>query len=455
MKAIHSLGLILVGSLFLQGASAAEVKIDSGRLTGSSTTDGQVDIYKGVPFARPPVGELRWEPPQPPKPWRGKRDATEYSLPCYQPTYPDRPNGGGVSGETSEDCLYLNVYAPAAAERAPVMVWFYGGANFLGAGHLDAYDGTSFARNGVVVVTINYRLGPFGFFSHPALTADAEESEWLNNYGNMDQAEALRWVQRNIAAFGGDRDNVTIFGQSAGGAGVYMQLTAPSSRDLFHKAIVHSGSFLRRDAPLALLEYRGADIATQLGLPGGEATLEQLRAVPAETLSEVMPRGTQPGTDGRFMPHSPTEVYAFDNETDVPFIVGSNSGEGMRGAYDRWAATQSADGAPAFLYHFSYVPERIDDGKGARHSAELRYAWNTLDVGRDDATEADRDVARIMHGCWVAFAFYEGDGPIDCGNGLVWPTWHPENRVLMEFSDETGVRQGLLEEQWNEAIRSR
>src|SRR5262249_41525774 len=160
-------------------------------------------------------------------------------------------------------------------------------------------------------------------------------------------------------------------------------------------------------------------------------------------LSRADARGIGPVTDGRYLPESPTLAYAFDRQIDVPFMVGSNSGEGNRGAYDRWAAKQSADGAPSFLYHFSYVPERLQArSRGAAHSAEIRYAWNTLDVGAaaDEVKDEDRKVAKVMHACWVAFAFYQGKGDLDCGGGLRWPAYRPEQDQLLEFGASSAVR---------------
>jgi len=442
--------LLICGPAF---AEPVKVTIDTGILVGES--DGAVVSFKGIPFAKPPLGGLRWRPPQPPDSWTGDRDATEFCLPCYQQTRPDRPNGGGVMGESSEDCLYLNVFALKDAKNAPVMVWYYGGGNVLGGAHLPTYNGTSFAKDGVITVTVNYRLGPLGFFAHPALTAAAGENEPLGDYGNMDQTESLRWVKRNIAKFGGNPDNVTIFGQSAGGFGVYTQLTCPSARGLFQKAIVQSGGFMYRDTPLKLAELAGIQIAKDVGLPGAEATVEQLRKISPETLSKAQSRGTGPVIDGRYMPEQSVVAYAFDRETDVPFMVGSNSGEGMRGAYDRWAAAQSADGAPSFLYHYSYVPERMKErmSRGATHSAELRYVWNTLDTSAGSGvTEEDRKMAETMHACWVAFAFYDGKGPLDCKNGLIWPAYTRETDQLMEFGKDSGVRSHFMKAEWDKEL---
>ena len=228
-------------------ASAAPVRvtIDSGVLVGSEVAGARV--FKGVPYVAPPTGDLRWAPPAPVRPWTGDRAADTFSQICPQKVHADgSPNEGGASGSFSEDCLYLNVWAPPAAVRdpkgAPVMVWIHGGGNVVGAGSLGAYDGSAFARDGVILVTLNYRLGVLGFFAHPALTKAAASGEPLVSYGLMDQIAALQWVKRNIAAFGGDPSNVTLFGESAGGADTLALMATPMARGLFAKAIVESGA---------------------------------------------------------------------------------------------------------------------------------------------------------------------------------------------------------------------
>ena len=246
MKSSFRATIAIVGAMAtMAGAASAapapvKVHIDSGTLVG--TVDGQVESFKGVPYAAAPVGSLRWAPPKAPAAWTGERAADQYGLICPQPVNANGiPNEGGAFGASSEDCLFLNVWAPKAARKAPVMLWIHGGSNTVGAGSLGAYDGSAFVRDGIIVVSINYRLGVLGFFAHPALTKAARPDEPLANYGVMDQIAALKWVQRNIAAFGGDPGNVTLGGQSAGAGASAANVFSPGAKGLFHRAIFQSG----------------------------------------------------------------------------------------------------------------------------------------------------------------------------------------------------------------------
>ena len=451
--AIASLALVLIADVVAQqpGGAAARAQLDAGVIVGT-TKDG-VERYLGVPFAKPPLGPLRWQPPQPPEPWKGERAATEFSLPCWQETNADGKtlNGGGVSGASSEDCLYLNVYAPATAKGdAPVMVWFFGGGNVVGGAHLPTYDGQSFARDGVVVVTLNYRLGAAGWFAHPALTKSAPKDQPLVSYGSMDQTEALRWVQRNIKAFGGDPKNVTLFGQSAGGYGVYSQILSPQAEGLFHKAMVHSATYIRPNATLSEAEAAGARRASSWGLDGANATLEQMRAIPIEKLGGLVGGAV---VDGRYFVEPWVTSIAYKRHPAIPFVVGGNSGEGALWARDRWVAEQFAEtGAPAFQYYFSHVRAGLDAKRGAVHSAELRFAWDTLGEGARDQAVAD-----AMHPCWVAFAFYAGKGDIKCGNGVSWPAYSPAEHPVLEFttSGPKVHKTFRTDEEWAAALGTR
>ncbi len=427
-------------------ASPAKVTIESGTLVGDAA-DG-VRSFKGVPFAKAPLGKLRWAPPQTPDQWQGERDATKYQLPCVQPTDPDgkTPNGGGVWGKTSEDCLYLNVFGPATAKNAPVMVWLHGGASFLGGAHLGGYNGESFAKQGVVTVTVNYRLGTIGYFAHPALTKSAPRDEWLANYGLMDAVAALQWVKRNIAQFGGDPANVTVFGQSAGGAMVMGLLSTPSAKGLFAKAGVQSGASLRPPVPLADAEQSGIELATKLGLPGERATLAQLRAIPAEKLAgdRDTARMFVSPIDGRFRTKATVDAFADGSATYVPLFIGSNNGEGGFDAARKVAALMSAR-APSFLYQFAYVPEwrKPAQPQGAPHSAEIVYvfdSWKYSSAGDPRVNETDRKVAQRINSCWVAFAKAPvGATSLTCADGFNWPSYADASDQAAVFRDKPEI----------------
>jgi para-nitrobenzyl esterase len=424
---------LMTASLGATAASADPVKvtIDSGVLTGDSRDT--VNSFKGIPFAQPPIGVLRWQPPQKVAKWDGVRDATQFKLPCPQPTNPDgkTPNGGGVSGATSEDCLYLNVHAPANAKNAPVMLWLFGGASYLGGGHLGSYNAPSFAKNGVIIVTTNYRLGPLGGFAHPALTKSAKADEPIGSYALMDAVAALEWVQRNIEKFGGNKRNVTLFGQSAGGGMVLSLLGVPSAKGLFAKAGIQSGAALRPATLLDAAEKEGSAWATEMGLDGASATLEQLRAVPVEKFATAAATSRSLGSpvDGRFKTQSTQDAFKNGTANYVPLIIGSNNGEpGFDGA--RTVATAMSTKMPVFLYQFAYVPEwrAKEQPQGAPHSAEIVYVFDSWDhtslrIG-GTVQPIDRDVAKRVNSCWVAFAKAAVDAKsLSCGDGFTWPAF--------------------------------
>src|SRR6185295_9618836 len=290
--------LLLILSATRAAAEPVRVTIDSGVLVGSAA-DG-IQVFKGIPYAKPPVGPLRWRPPQPPAAWKEARDATAFGFACPQ-------GGAALEGEglqASEDCLTLNVWAPAHAEPsspgAPVMVWLHGGGNSDGAAGKRYYDGSAFARDGVVLVSMNYRLGPLGFFAHPALTKEAGPSEPLGSYGLMDQIAALAWVKRNARAFGGDPGRVTVFGESAGGEDVLALLAVPSAAGSFQQAIVESGPGWPQLPTLAQAEQFGLTSATAIGLTGADAA-ERLRALPVEAAIKLA-GPTVLVEDGRLLP---------------------------------------------------------------------------------------------------------------------------------------------------------
>lgn len=320
---------ILIGALGSSGAFAQSerVKIDSGELIGA--VEGDLRVFKGIPFARPPVGDLRWREPQPVKSWSRARDAKQFAARCMQrPLFSDmvfRSNG------VSEDCLYLNVWTPAksAQERLPVLVYFYGGGFRAGDGSEPRYDGASMARKGIVTLTVNYRLDVFGMLAHPELTKESPHKA-SGNYTLLDQHAALKWVQENIAAFGGDPKRVTIAGESAGSFAVSAQMASPLSRGLIAGAIGESGAMInshRGSTSLAEAEQHGAAYLKKIGA----TSVKQARAIPAEKLIELTAMEGLPPlnmiVDGYFFPKPPGEIYAAGEQAAVPLLAGTNSEE--------------------------------------------------------------------------------------------------------------------------------
>jgi para-nitrobenzyl esterase len=318
------------------------VRIDSGPILGELVDErAAVRAFKGVPFAAPPVGKLRWRPPQPPAAWTEVRDCTKFGATCPQLPYPASSIYAQPAQPQSEDCLFLNVWTAASRsdERRPVMVWIHGGALTRGASSLGVYDGTALARKGVVLVTINYRLGPLGYFAHPELSRE-DEHHSSGNYGVLDQIAALRWVQRNIAAFGGDPERVTIFGESAGSWSVCSLVASPLAKGLFHGAIGQSGgcfmpmSYLNRDrGELPAAEKVGEGLSARLGCDKEQDVLAALRAKTSEEILTVAAKDpsqarTRPNVDGWVFPEDIYEIYAAGRQNHVPVIVGSNADEG-------------------------------------------------------------------------------------------------------------------------------
>jgi para-nitrobenzyl esterase len=306
---------------------APAVKTASGAVTGIIEKSG-VLAYKGIPYAAPPVGNLRWQPPQPPAAWTGIRKADHFGPRTMQaPIFGDM---NFRSDGMSEDCLYLNVWTPArkSAKLLPVLVYFYGGGFVAGDGSEPRYDGESMARKGIVSLTVNYRLGVFGFFSHPGLTKESP-AHASGNYGLMDQWAALKWVKENIAAFGGDPKRVTIAGESAGSIAVSAQMASPLAKDLFAGAIGESGSVLGALSaiPLAKGEAAGVEFAKSIGAE----SLQELRALQADSLLQAATRFGAfrfPVTvDGYFFTKDPYEVYAAGEQAHVPLLAGWNSQE--------------------------------------------------------------------------------------------------------------------------------
>lgn len=458
MKSAHVLFASLVATLLTACEPVDEptgdapsdhgmVSTTSGQMRGS--TSNGVRVFKGVPFAQPPVGDLRWAPPQPIS-WDGVLEADTFAPACLQPLNDDgTPNGGGYAGPISEDCLYLNIWAPEDAENAPIMVFLFGGGGIVGAGNVATYHGDAFARDGVILVTINYRLGALGGFAHPSLTAATAPGEGHSNYHLLDAIAALEWVKANAEVLGGDPNNILLFGESAGATMTANLVTSPMAQGLFAKAIFEStGSLPTPGTPLERAEALGAQLATDLGLPGAEATADQLRALDTSGIlrNRAYGRGSRTIIDGRVKEQSILESFADGNENDVLLMLGTNSDEGRLYGTQR-VASYAQDGAPVWQYFFDYVANdsREANPNGAPHAHELPFVFDTLDTYAriSEVTDEDRRAARLAHSCWVAFAKLDpGADEIACGDGFIWPARSANNNqvvAILRSEPELGV----------------
>jgi para-nitrobenzyl esterase len=494
MRAIIAVLLVCAAAVASRAQTDPIVNVTGGPIRGSARAGGAV--FKGIPFAAPPTGERRWREPMAVQPWSGVRDATTFGAICLQaPT----PIVGDAIKTASEDCLFLNVWTaqwPAGAAR-PVMVWIPGGGNFVGAGSQAGYDGEPLARHGVVVVTINYRLASLGFFSHPALTRESPRRA-SGNQGILDQIAALQWVQENIARFGGDPKNVTIFGESAGSLDVSVLMTSPLSKGLFHRAIAESGPVVLVGEPstLAEAEKRGQAAAARWKVPP-DGSLEALRAVSAAAIIAAEPNffvGDQipdlfPNlgitVDGYVFPRKPAQVFAGGQQHRVPMLLGSNGREQVPGstlakdlpdaiakrygplapraltlyvgapdpvygtAAEQWGTDTSfrcstvaqamwhaAAGNPAFEYEFVHVPpERA--ALGAVHASELSHVFGTYAqglVGVGPPARATGVDARVSDVMQRYWTNFAKTGDPN-GPGLpVWPKFDTKSRGYVEFA---------------------
>ena len=338
------LGLSLAGcgagdtaTLASDQSTAPQVETGLGLLQGEQ--QGDTRVFRGVPYARPPVGDSRWRPPVSPEPWEGVRSATTFGPACWQRPMPESSVYTRGDLNLSEDCLYLNIWTAASSvdESRPVMVWFHGGGHARGWSGAKVYDGAALAQKGVVLVTLNYRLGPFGFMAHPALTAESPHGA-SGNYGLLDKIAALEWVRDNIGAFGGDADNVTIFGQSAGSWSVCYLMASPLARGLFHRAIGHSGGCFTGGRPHLSdavdgglsAHDRGVAVAADLGIDsdlGSGVTAAALRAVSAEDVLAASP-GIGVVVDGWVLPRPARAIFEAGEHNHVPVVLGAMSDEG-------------------------------------------------------------------------------------------------------------------------------
>ena len=485
-----AIGLSLIASNAAMAQSAPDlVTIKDGALKG--VIAGDVVSFKGIPFAAPPTGDQRWRAPAKPAAWTGVRDASAFGPSCLSA-------GGafGGGGPSSEDCLTVNVFAPVthtAGGKLPVMVWIYGGG-FVG-GSSTYYPGNSFAHDGVVMVSLNYRLGRLGWFAHPGLTREAAGSG-TGDFGLMDQIAALKWVKANVAAFGGDPNNVTIFGESAGAMSVNYLLISPQSRGLFNKAISESGFGRTPGRPLAAAEAIGSSFAAANGVTGDDAAqVKALRALPADILMKPaggLDAADAPGpiVDGALVPETVEKAFSEGKQAHVPFILGANSyeaslfgrvrqhpeatldplGDRKDGAValfgagdpaaaaslmwtenaivepDRYLARQEAKaGNTAYVYYFSYLPAAVrTTAPGVTHGGEIAYVFKRLspvEIKRGTmvipaATPDDQKVADAIHAYWVAFA--KSGAPGSAG-GPAWPVYSPATDATLEFSNDGPV----------------
>jgi para-nitrobenzyl esterase len=447
------IGAALLGLSAMGAGDAAQgpvVKVDSGQLQG--VVDDGVVSYKGIPFAAPPVGELRWRPPQPVARWAGVRQAAEFGADCMQGRFgpPPAPGAPQAAPAPSEDCLYLNVWRPASAApgaKLPVMVWIYGGGFTGGSSSSPNTSGTQFAKHGVVMVAANYRVGRFGFFAFPALSRERPD-ETKGNYAYMDQIAALQWIKRNIAAFGGDPNNVTIFGFSAGGVSVHSMIASPMARGLFQKAIVESGG--SRDSVLtarpmradgvdpnypASAETIGINFARSMGIEGtDQGALARLRTLSAEQVLRGAP--AQPGAnaqnyettpilDGKLVTETAETAYKAKHEPRIPVMLGSNSadtaGNRIRAAtkeqlfarFGQWSAQAKAaydpDGSTDLATLVSRANNDFGQAEPARFAADAftangspvyRYRFSYVQTAM-----RERMRAGAPHGGEIAFVF--------------------------------------------------
>jgi len=487
----------IVSALALASSLGAQtpkpVRTEAGLVQG--TDDHGIAVYLGVPFAAPPTGERRWRAPEPVAPWTGIRQADKFAPGCVQSPLINRALGLEPV-PTSEDCLYLNVWTPAKSsrDRLAVMVWIYGGGFTSGATSIPQYNGANLAKKGVVLVSVGYRLGPFGFLAHPELSA--ENHGHSGNYGLLDQIAGLRWVKRNIAAFGGDPNRVTIFGESAGGIAVSMLAASPLAKGLFQGAISESGgSFAparlaneggENVPPLAVAESNGVAFLSKLGA----SSIADARKKPAdEILKNSAPGigGAWPTFDGYVLPGDQYKLYEAGHYNDTPVLIGSNADEGalfvpattaaayqatvragygdyadkilaaypagsdaeaLRSARDlfrdsafawstwSWARLQSRTGkGKIYVYYFSHRPRYPDAPQfknwGAAHGSEIAFVFGNF-TATMPATDADKAVSDQVSSYWVNFA---KTGDPNTSGLPAWPVFTDANQQVMNLND--------------------
>jgi para-nitrobenzyl esterase len=486
MHRIVIVSLLLTAPALPATSAADPIRVEQGKLTGAAGSSAEVRVYKGIPYAAPPVADLRWAPPKPAADWQGVRQAISFGHACLQTPYAKESLYYMDAEPMGEDCLNLNIWTAAKSnnEKRPVMVWIHGGALTRGSGSIPTYNGEMFAKKGVVLVTINYRLGVLGFFSHPELTAESEHKA-SGNYAVMDQIAALKWVQKNIAGFGGDPAKVTIFGESAGSWSVNYLTASPLAKGLFARAIGESGAAFAPMRTLAQAEQAGARM---------NPSLKALRQKPAEELIKGLVN-TSPVVDGDTFPQDIYSIYAQGKQSDVPLIAGSNGDEATslfawpangtpdtfitqaRRAYGEsaddflkvypattakdaeaahyaslrdqtfgwqmrtWVRMQEKTGkSKAWLYQFTRIPPGPESARyRAYHASEIAYVFGNLDAPHPWES-TDRELSSQMMSYWINFAT-RGDPN---GKGLpAWPAYAEKSDQSITFGDKISVTSGL------------
>lgn len=482
------------------GEPVATVKTQTGIVEG--VAERGVFAFKGIPYAAPPVGALRWREPRPAPIWTDVRKAKTYGAACIQTSEVGGDVSLGDPGPLSEDCLFLNVWTPKleASAKLPVMVWIHGGAFVIGTGGLSITDGGPLAQKGAVVVALNYRLGQLGFFAHPAL--EKENPGGPANFGLLDQIAALKWVKQNIADFGGDPTNVTIFGESAGGKSVLALFASPLTRGLFQKGIAQS-SYVFSDMTRAKALTMGSKVSDALGLKGKNATVAQLRAVSAEKFGQLKGKGLSSSPvaiiGDKVLPRSIEDIFAAGKEAPLPLIVGNTSNDASvaaafgvnpaellkkvgaagllvkvlyPGITDdnerarqvtrdliftmpvRWIADRHSKLAPTWRYYFDYTAVKLRSKfpDGVPHGGEILFVMNTGDLyepTKDIFTDEDRRFSQLVSDYWFEFA---RSGAPAAGGGPAWPNDRNRMDKTMVFSESTKVEDNFMKPRLNVLI---
>jgi para-nitrobenzyl esterase len=451
--------IVLITITACNGVKNPVLKIEGGEIQGVRTETPGVFVYKGIPYAAPPVGNLRWKPPQPVIQWEGVKVADTFGPAAIQP--PRQPGSfyykeffTDDGHKNSEDCLYLNVYTslPGKTDAGlPVAMYIHGGAYASGYCYEKQFlGGEEWVKHGVILVTINYRLNIFGFLAHPELSAEDAHSV-SGNYGILDQVAALKWVKDNIQQFGGDPDNVTVFGQSAGAMSIQQLITSPLSKDLMQKAIMQSGGGIS-DRPslggsqLKAAEQTGKDMMEL----GGYNNLEAMRSASVDSILALISRARRerrggmmgPVVDGYVLPTSFSEATRTNKISDIPYIIGYNTDDMgmMKNGLGQFCKLREANGRKAYAYEFSRALP--GDTAGAFHSAELWYVFKTLDKSWRPFTKGDYVLSDYMVDFWTNFVKY-GDP-----NGKEKEIWTPcteANQKFMVFKlNEEGIAEAAM-----------